>query len=703
MLYLTVIAASAAPGDENWETFPIPEGLNGGVVRFLPFKDHLYAAGEFTEADGKPANGIAAWDGSHWSPVGTGLVGEVVALATDGKKLYVGGMFVIPDLAITNLAVWDGDGWQAIGNASYRGPQCGPTARVLALAYGAGRLAVGGLFDTVGGLSATNIATLRGHRWETLDGGIGGTCDDSGIGFVNCIALMEDRIYAGGTFHHAGRTIATNIACWNGAKWQSLGSGLASSGVGEVRVNYEDGMRVFYSGSVQALAFTDGRLIAGGDFTVAGDKVVRGLAEWDGHSWSERFGPVDGVVRAIWRDEEALVVAGGFGHAGTVTANNIARFDKHHWSALGSGLSAATYALQDWNGSLFAAGGFGIAGKVSSPFVARWSNAHWHSLHEGKGLGVFGIITGIADTGLEVDVTGLISSAGSQRVQNVASWNGETWKTFGAGIHGVPQDIARVGSNVFVSANFSVPPIGISAFNARSIIRWDGQSWDALTSPSITGQFILYALASDSTTLYANSVGAETGVFAWDGESWSKLGENFAGLITYIVARDGRIAASGNLQGPGNYSTVEVALWDGSGWSGLGNVISGYGPTRMAFFHGTLYIVVFDLQTGLWTVQGWDPSLSEWSTIATLTGSLDAIGANDHFLYVAGSFDRIGDVEARNIARFDGANWLPLGSGLDGYGYPLAVSANRVAVGGNFTKAGTRSSYHLAIWHEPPP
>src|SRR2546421_7493187 len=156
----------AAAGDENWETFSIPKGLNGPAVRLLSFQDSLYAAGDFTEAGGQPSAGIAAWNGARWSAVGRGLEGTVLALATDGKTLYAGGSFVIPELAITNLAMWDGQRWHPIGNVIKRNPYCFPSASVYALAWQGHRLVVGGTFDMVSDLPAKNIAALHGNRWE---------------------------------------------------------------------------------------------------------------------------------------------------------------------------------------------------------------------------------------------------------------------------------------------------------------------------------------------------------------------------------------------------------------------------------------------------------------------------------------------------------------------------------------------------------
>jgi len=83
----------AASDDENWETFPLPKGLNGPVRKLVPAGDSLYAVGAFTEADDRPATGVARWDGHNWSPVGSGLEGEVFTALADGDKLIIGGRF----------------------------------------------------------------------------------------------------------------------------------------------------------------------------------------------------------------------------------------------------------------------------------------------------------------------------------------------------------------------------------------------------------------------------------------------------------------------------------------------------------------------------------------------------------------------------------------------------------------------------------
>jgi hypothetical protein len=53
----------------------------------------LYAAGNFRTAGGNESIGIAKWDGSSWSALGSGMNDGVDALVVSGGNLYAGGFF----------------------------------------------------------------------------------------------------------------------------------------------------------------------------------------------------------------------------------------------------------------------------------------------------------------------------------------------------------------------------------------------------------------------------------------------------------------------------------------------------------------------------------------------------------------------------------------------------------------------------------
>lgn len=72
----------------------------------------LYAGGNFTTAGGVSANRIAKWDGSSWSPLGTGMDSGVRALTVfddgAGPALYAGGQFnTAGGVSANSIAKWN--------------------------------------------------------------------------------------------------------------------------------------------------------------------------------------------------------------------------------------------------------------------------------------------------------------------------------------------------------------------------------------------------------------------------------------------------------------------------------------------------------------------------------------------------------------------------------------------------------------------
>ncbi len=118
----------------------------------------LFAGGVFTRAGGLPAAHIAKWNGANWSALGQGMGGGdgfpfVYALTVSGSDLYAGGNFTGADGAPANyIAKWDGTGWSALGS--------GMNGGVYALAVSAtgDELYAGGLFTTAGGKGAPHAA-----------------------------------------------------------------------------------------------------------------------------------------------------------------------------------------------------------------------------------------------------------------------------------------------------------------------------------------------------------------------------------------------------------------------------------------------------------------------------------------------------------------------------------------------------------------
>jgi len=97
----------------SWQ--PLSTGLNGRVYALIafdpdgpgPMPELLVAGGSFTTAGGQPASGIAAWDGSAWTALGSGTTGAVRALTVWKNQLVVAGLFYSAGgLVSPGMAFW---------------------------------------------------------------------------------------------------------------------------------------------------------------------------------------------------------------------------------------------------------------------------------------------------------------------------------------------------------------------------------------------------------------------------------------------------------------------------------------------------------------------------------------------------------------------------------------------------------------------
>jgi hypothetical protein len=694
-------ASLAAPGDENWADNFVSPGISGPVYALaLDGEGKLYAGGEFITAGGVSTNYIAMWNGSSWSPLGSGMNRGVFALALDGSgnHLYAGGYFTTAGGVSANyIAMWDGNSWSALGS--------GMNSSVHALALdGSGKLYAGGYFTTAGGMSANHIAMWDGSQWSPLGSGM----DDG----VSALALDgSGKLYASGYFSTAGGVSANCIAMWDGSSWSALGTGMNSS--------------------VHALALDgSGKLYAGGWFTTAGRVSANGIARWDGSSWSALGGGMDGGVFALALDGSGnhLYAGGYFTTAGGVIANGIAVWDGSRWSPLGSGMGGTNYpyvsALAlDGSGNLYAGGWFTTAGGVIANYIVMWDGSSWSALADGDGMSSL-VSALVLDRGGNLYAGGNFTTAGGVSAKRIAMWDGSSWSPLGSGMDDpvwpLVSALALDGSGNLYAGGYFTTAGGVSA---NCIARWDGSSWSPLgggmdggvDTLALDGSGNLYAGGWFTT---AGGVSAN-GIAMWDGSSWSPLGSGMGGMGSPSVRAlaldgSGKLYAGGYFTTAGGVSANHIAVWDGSSWSPLG---SGMGGTD----YPDVYALALDgsenLYAGGWfTTAGgvsanyiamWDGS--SWSALGSGMVGTDYPGVyalaldGSGKLYAGGYFFTAGGVIANGIAVWDGSSWSALGSGMGGTDYPdvyaLALDGSgNLYAGGLFTTAGGKPSSYIARW-----
>ncbi|MBX3358673.1 MAG: hypothetical protein KF745_09615 [Phycisphaeraceae bacterium] len=278
------------------------------------------------------SNLLSRLDGTSWSAVGGAPNGAVATIASltlpgrPGPELVVGGQFTtIGGTLLNGIGAYDGAVWRPLGTGVSGTP--GPTAVEAVVVFddgsgGGPRLIAGGSFKLAGGTVANLVASWDGVAWSPMDGLTGSN--------VSALAVYDDdgegpnpaRLYAGGTFGIDGSPEAQAFARWNGTRWEAPAAVSPPLSVYSLTVHDVDGP----GGPTHPV------LIVGGDF-LAGSAFL-GLAAFDGAGWTQLPMTAAASGRPVVRSAVSvpasmhgparLYVAGYFATVGGVASSNVA-------------------------------------------------------------------------------------------------------------------------------------------------------------------------------------------------------------------------------------------------------------------------------------------------------------------------------------------------------------------------------------------
>lgn len=333
--------SSSADGVKAWSGSawgPLGNEFVGGKVFAFHWHDEdgqeplppaLYACGSFTQAGGATANRLARWDGGRWVGLGTYISGEPInSLASfdpdgagPGSPWLVG---VEYNGSGRGVFRWNGQDWTLIGNS--------PSMIVSVATFdedGSGpqsaRLfAAGypGLFVWAG-TAWIRAGTIRSTTpyWRMF------AHDMDGDG------PLSPSLIAGGFYDMVG---------WTGFDWETISP-----------VDAENDTRLWHMRSWDS----DGAgpappgILFGAREIVTSDGVFHGVARFDEGRWSQVGNSIEPAVRGMGVHDPdgagpvaSQLVIGYSGHDG----KGVARLQAGEWASLGAGLSGP------WNGELVA-------------------------------------------------------------------------------------------------------------------------------------------------------------------------------------------------------------------------------------------------------------------------------------------------------------------------------------------------------------
>jgi trimeric autotransporter adhesin len=694
----------------GWHT--LGSGTSGAVNAIAFSGSTVLVGGSFTTAGGISAAAIASWSGGHWHSLGAGMVNtsgaaaQVDAIAVDpaSSSVYAGGNFANADGQTANgIAMWNGTTWSPLSTGLSWNAFA---AYVYAMVFANNTLYVGGNFTQAGSVKVDALAEWRGGAWSSVGGpGVSTSSGNAGTIYAMTRNPTTGTLYVGGTFAGAGGSFtpagtvtgaapALNVAAFDGTSWSGLGDGL--------------------QGTVRGLTDWRGRVYASG--TLSGSVPV--VATWTGSAWSAVGPGIDGTstTGAVVASSttEGVVAFGLFQTAANhaTLLNQIGRWNGTTWLGFGLGIPASIVAVAGSDHDLYAAGPFTAAGYTSAASIAHFNGKSWTAMGT---AGVTGTAGGCARSGVlhnicaiaidpktkHVYVGGNFSAIDGTSAANVAMWNGSSWQAMDAGLDGPVNALLIYNGKLYAGGGFH----HADGEPANDVAQWDlqGGGWSALggnagyaTGTGDDGD--VNSLAGISTAPYNHYLIIGGGFpYITDGSTnYAMLG--LASFDTSLSSYPSPVSGYGEFTG------------NGSGDPGVaGAVYALYASNTNIYVGGSFAFAGGLAANGFAKYNLIGPVSSRWSipgSVAGAGGAVTSLTEAGGSIYLGGSFTSAGGVAASNVAKYTGGSaphWAGLGSGVTGNNnpsvYAMAQTADGLYLGGLLGVAGaTKPSEGLALW-----
>ncbi len=474
-----------------------------------------------------------------------------------------------------------------------------------------------------------------------------------------------------------------------------------------------------FPGTVNAVAANNGQVYIGGSFSEVGAVEARNVARWDGHHWHAMGTGIGGDVISLYAAETAVFASGWFSEAGGEPALFVARWDGADWHRMGgSDFNGIVNGFAYYNGGLYACGRFSEYGGSTMPLVAHWAGSDWERLSGGN-LTCYHCYP--AEVIALAAWDGKLWAGGRFDYVNPWDLNGLAYWTQNDGWQSVDGDLGVSGGDDAISCfeahNYSLYFGGPFAFIGFDPCQGFGYVFGG-TLHTIAGldpwNYWVTDLLEYNAALYVVSeewIRPWLGVGGW-GEELGELDGAFAATTEH-----GDLYAGGTLF-YGNTHIDGLARWDGDGWrrvgEGLGFSANNSDQGRcLLSWEGDLFMGGY--QTG---VRGIGDDVTHCANVGLFNGDdwlplaggfVDAVEdaiIYDGQLHVCGAFDHeaYGGNSIYRLARWDGAAWQPLATGLNpgtfvGHAYAMTLWQGDLIVGGNFESAGGLAVDNLARWN----
>lgn len=209
---------------------------------------------------------------------------------------------------------------------------------------------------------------------------------------------------------------------------------------------------------------------------------------------------------------------------------------------------------------------------------------------------------------------------------------------------------------------------------------------------------------------YNNAARFHNGYWTTCGSGTGNDGSGMNDQVNYLIEYNGQLYAGGRFGSAGGdplypQEVGYIARFDGTAWHPVGEGMN-WTVTDMAVYNGELVV------SGLFTEEdftgrGGYPAnyIAKWNGVnwspfgSGMDGRVTALAVHNGELYAGGLFENAGGVPARNIAKWNGQSWSPVGNGIGGQQvYTLASYNNELYAGGEFRTISGNAGNYIMSW-----
>lgn len=499
------------------------------------------------------------------------------------------------------------------------------------------------------------------------------------------------------------------------------------------------------------------RLVVAGSFTSIDHAGSSGAAMFDGVSWHPLGGPSElqsidprthisdpAIIEALAVHEDMLIASGRITHVNGEPSGGLIRWDHDRWRAMGDSPLTGASALISFNGELIGAGTFAFLRtpqQGSFESVAIFRDGAWSPFQEG-------ILGGSSTVGPSSNVHALVVHEGSliaagqftyshalRAIGNPTRWSGVRWERVGSpGVSDGPV-FALVSHNARLYAGGAFTQI--AGVPAVGVAEWDGVSWRGmdLLPPDDAQTTEVESLAVFDEVLFVGGAfrrgvngPASPMLMRRAEQGWQSAHSGFFDLglsqtncssrrgVRSLTPYFGSLILGGFFDGEQDNAAAPAGLaqWNGvltpapgrtpgipwsecGGASMVGSLNSRIvlaGPVHVGGQPDVIVSQLFLQESDGWSLIGEAGPTNSEECRPAFRCSVESAGE----LVVGGAFEAVNGQPAINIARFDGAEWRPLGPGIDGEVLALLDCDLGLIVGGSFETAGERVVNNIARW-----